>query len=116
MVGLNAVAFWALDTKLFIEELTITGGYQGYIFIAGVFGVLNLLVRPLVNLITLPFRILSLGIFSLVVNALMLWLLQKSVNFLEMFGASLIIHEWSTYLFAGILLAFLNWLLHIVHE
>jgi putative membrane protein len=115
-VGLNAVIFWVLDTKLFVENMSITGGHQGYVFIASVFGILNVLVRPLVNLVTLPLKILSLGIFSLIGNAFMLWLLQRSVNFLEMFGASLTIHEWSTYLFAGVILAFLNWILHILHK
>jgi putative membrane protein len=42
--------------------------------VALVFGVLNASVRPLLKVLTFPLLILSLGLFTLVINALMLWL------------------------------------------
>ncbi len=42
--------------------------------VALVFGVVNALVKPVFTVVTLPVVILSLGIFLLVINALMLWL------------------------------------------
>lgn len=42
--------------------------------VALVFGVLNAVVKPIFTVVTLPVVILSLGIFLLVINALMLWL------------------------------------------
>ena len=41
---------------------------------AGVLGLLNLLVRPLLVLLTLPVTVLTLGLFLFVINALMFWL------------------------------------------
>lgn len=47
----------------------------GWAFIAALFlGVINALIRPVVLILTLPINILSLGLFTFVVNALMLWL------------------------------------------
>jgi putative membrane protein len=40
--------------------------------VAIVFGVLNVLVRPILKLVTCPFYILTLGLFTFVVNAVML--------------------------------------------
>lgn len=47
----------------------------GWALIAALFlGVINALIRPVVLILTLPINILSLGLFTFVVNALMLWL------------------------------------------
>ncbi|NED93464.1 phage holin family protein, partial [Streptomyces sp. SID11233] len=66
-----AVAVWLLD------GITLTGHNTGHraltlIIVALVFGVVNVLVKPLVQLVTLPLLILTLGLLTLVVNALML--------------------------------------------
>ena len=39
-----------------------------------IFGALNVVIRPILKLLTLPFLILTLGLFIFVVNAAMLWL------------------------------------------
>ena len=41
---------------------------------AFIFGLVNALIRPIVKLLTCPLLILTLGLFTLVINALMLWL------------------------------------------
>lgn len=41
---------------------------------AAVIGVVNLLVRPIVIILTLPVNVITLGLFTLVINALMFWL------------------------------------------
>ncbi|GAA2476345.1 phage holin family protein [Streptomyces thermolineatus] len=44
------------------------------VLVALLFGLVNWLVKPVVGLLSLPLFILTLGLFTLVVNALMLWL------------------------------------------
>lgn len=44
-----------------------------------VLGVLNVTVRPILKLLTLPITLLTLGFFSLVVNGFTLWLVPKVV-------------------------------------
>ncbi len=47
----------------------------GWALIAALFlGVINALIRPVVLILTLPINVLSLGLFTLVINGLMLWL------------------------------------------
>jgi len=47
---------------------------------AFVLGLVNALVRPLLFILTLPVTILTLGLFSFVVNALMIWLVSTIVK------------------------------------
>ncbi len=57
------------------------GGDLGTLLLAGfILGAVNLLLRPLVILLTLPAVILSFGLALLPINALMLWLTSKIVS------------------------------------
>ncbi|HLN81086.1 MAG TPA: phage holin family protein, partial [Thermoanaerobaculia bacterium] len=50
------------------------GPWTSLLLVALVFGVLNAIVRPLLKLLTCPLILLTLGLFTFVINALMLWL------------------------------------------
>jgi putative membrane protein len=54
--------------------IDVHGGVGGYILVAAVLGLVNALVRPIVRLFSLPITIATLGLFSLVINGLMLLL------------------------------------------
>jgi len=66
----NAVAIWAAVE--FVPGLNYVGSTASLLLVALVFGVVNALVRPLLLLLTCPFIILTLGLFVLVVNTIML--------------------------------------------
>ena len=72
----NGVALWVASALVSGIEF----GGQGWstvltvVLVAAVFGVVNAVVRPLAQLLSLPFIILTLGLFLVVVNALMLLL------------------------------------------
>ena len=69
---INAAALWAA-TRL-VSGISFTGGYLTLFMVALVFGILNMLVKPVLFLLTLPFFLVTLGLFTLVLNAVMLWL------------------------------------------
>jgi putative membrane protein len=48
------------------------GVVLGYLFIGLIFGLVNAIVRPVVSLLSLPVTILTLGLFTIIINALML--------------------------------------------
>ncbi|CAN7580652.1 putative membrane protein [Arthrobacter sp. PvP023] len=50
------------------------GVVLAYLFIGLIFGLVNALVRPIVSLLSLPITILTLGLFTIVINAAMLFL------------------------------------------
>ncbi len=71
-LGINAAALW-LATRI-LDGIAYAGPWWGLLAVALVFGVVNAIIRPLFKLFTFPFLILSLGLFTFVTNALMLWL------------------------------------------
>ncbi|MCC2309227.1 phage holin family protein [Cellulomonas chengniuliangii] len=85
-VIINGIAIWF--ATLILPGLVIVGtdtAWQtvGVILLIGlVFGIVNAIVKPIVKLISLPLYILTLGLFTLVVNALMLmltaWITEQS--------------------------------------
>ena len=68
----NAAALW-VATRL-VPGVTYSGGWLPFLGVALVFGVINAFIRPIAKLLTFPFIIITLGLFALVVNGLMLWL------------------------------------------
>jgi len=68
----NAAALW-VATRL-VPGVTYSGEVLPFMGVALVFGIVNAFIRPVAKLLTLPLIILTLGIFALVVNGLMLWL------------------------------------------
>ena len=91
---MNAAALWAA-TRL-VPGISFDGDWRLLFAVALVFGVLNVSVRPVVALLTLPLFIVTLGLFTFVLNALMLWLTSAISNALglgfhvEGFGAAFI--------------------------
>ncbi len=49
-------------------------GLGAAIFAAFIFGIVNAVIRPIVLLLTLPLTVITLGLFVIIVNALMFWL------------------------------------------
>lgn len=50
--------------------------YSTVIVAALILGIMNAIVRPIILILTLPINILTLGIFTFIINALMLWLVH----------------------------------------
>ena len=55
-------------------------GYKIALLTALVLGVLNITLRPVLKLISLPITILTLGLFSFIVNGFILWLASRIVT------------------------------------
>ena len=68
----NAAALW-VATRI-VPGVTFDGGVLPFMAVALVFGVINATLRPLTKILTFPLILLTLGLFALVVNGLMLWL------------------------------------------
>jgi putative membrane protein len=71
-VLVNAAALW-VATRL-VPGVTYGGEWVPFLGVAVIFGAVNATIRPLAKVVTFPLIILTLGIFALVVNGLMLWL------------------------------------------
>jgi putative membrane protein len=67
---LNAAALWV--AAALIPGLDFTGGPGKLLLVAAVFGIVNSTLRPLLAILTCPLIVLTLGLFTLVLNALMI--------------------------------------------
>src|SRR5512140_371333 len=67
----NAVALWAATL---VPGISNRGSLVSLLLVALVFGVVNALIRPVLSLLSCPLIILTLGLFTLILNAFMLQL------------------------------------------
>ena len=68
-----------------IPGITVSGFFSA-LFVALFLGIINTLVRPFLILITLPINILTLGLFTFVINAVLVLLVSKVVHGFEVKG------------------------------
>lgn len=77
------------------------------VVVAIVLGIVNTIIKPIIIILTLPFNILTLGLFTFIINGLMILLTSAGVP-----GFS-IKNIWWAILFS-IILSLVNWLLHFL--
>ncbi len=65
-----AVAF-ALTAWL-LSGMEVTGGFWGYVWVSALFGIVNAIIGTILRILTLPFILLTLGLFAVIVNAALL--------------------------------------------
>jgi putative membrane protein len=65
-----AVAF--AITAWLLSGLDVSGGAWGYIWVSALFGIVNAIIGTILRILTLPLTLMTLGLFSIVVNAFLL--------------------------------------------
>ncbi|MBJ7902066.1 phage holin family protein [Streptomyces sp. NPDC004549] len=105
-----AVAVWLLD------KITLTGDNTGkkigtLIVVALIFGLVNFLVKPIVKVLTFPLFILTLGLITLIVNALMLLLTSWVCGKLDL---SFHVDGFWTAVLGGLIISVVSWALNLV--
>ena len=83
-IGINAVALWVASEL--VGGISLEEGLWKILLVAAIFGIVNAFVRPVAKLLSLPVIILSLGIFILVINAVMLLITDWLTASLEVDG------------------------------
>lgn len=94
---------WILDWIILTFSVTVASYFLPFIHIAGdttwdrvkiaflaglLLGLFNLLVRPIIKILSLPINILTLGLFNIIINAGMLWIVDQAIRGLEVEGFS----------------------------
>ena len=96
MAAAFAVTAWLLN------GMEVSGGFFSYLWIALVFGVVNAIVGTILRILTFPLIILTLGLFAVIVNALLLELTDAITSDLT------IDHFWWTAIWAALILGFVS--------
>jgi len=98
--AITAFAFWCAE--MLIEGISFTGPFN-LVIAAIIFGIVNALIRPVLMLLSLPLNIITLGLFTLVVNAAMLGLTALVMPGMRVSGF------WAAF-FGAIIIAVVSWL------
>jgi putative membrane protein len=109
--GINAVALWAAIA--IVPGIDYQGNWIGIVLLALIFGFLNALLRPLLKLLTCPLIVVTLGLFTLVINTLMFWLTGEIGQGV---GLNLIINDpvlWNAFL-GGLIVSVVSIILSLV--
>lgn len=115
--AVTGLALWVVT--LIVPGMTFVGGSStaqkvGIVFVVAViFGLVNAIIKPVVQLVSIPLYILTLGLIHVVINALMLsitsWITEHTTHW------GLVIDDfWWTAIWAAIVLSIVSWLLSLV--
>ncbi|GAA2240779.1 phage holin family protein [Rarobacter faecitabidus] len=113
-VIINAVAIW-LTTLVLGNRFVVEGGESApgtigvYLGVALIFAIINALLKPALQLISFPFYVLTLGLFGLVINAVVLLLVEWFTSGFD-WGLRLDGFWWAV--LAGVFVAILNGILN----
>ena len=87
-----------------LEGIRVSGFFSAF-FAAAMLGFLNVFLRPILILLTLPVNILTFGLFTFLINALILKMASGVIPGFEVHGF------WSA-VFGALLISIVNWLLN----
>jgi putative membrane protein len=104
LIRILVIAGALLVLPQFISGITVASLYTALI-VAVLWGLIMLLVKPVLALLTLPINLLTLGLFSFVLNALLFW-------FLATFVAGFAVAGFIPALLGSLVLTVIGWLLH----
>lgn len=102
-IVVNAIALWVAAS---VVGAVFPNDLVGLLIVAVVFGALNSLVRPILNIVTCPAYILTLGLFTFVMNVIILWLTERLTGLVEWGGF------WPM-LWAGIIISLVSFVLNL---
>ena len=97
------LTFSIIATSYLIDGIQVSGFVSAF-FAAAILGILNAFFRPILLILTLPVNILSLGLFTFVINAIVLMMVSGVISGFEVYGF------WSA-VFGSLLISLVSWLL-----
>jgi len=115
--ALTGLALWVVT--LVVSGISFVGGdttlaRAGIVFVVAViFGLVNAIIKPIVQILSIPLYILTLGLIHIVINALMLWITAWITEHTTHWGLY-VDHFWWTAIWAAIVLSIVSWLLSLI--
>ncbi|MEY9838552.1 phage holin family protein [Streptacidiphilus sp. EB103A] len=111
---INAAAIWVATA--IVTGITLTSGDWQHktltvVLVALLFGVVNFVIKPIVKLFSLPLFILTLGLITFVINALMLWLTSWASGKLSL---DFHVDGFVPALLGSLIISIVAWALHMV--
>lgn len=111
-IALNGLALYIVT--LFLTDIQYTGGVKFFIIGGLTIGILNTFVKPLMKLLSFPMLLMTVGLFSIVINAIIFWLTTKVVNGINLPDVSVVVGSPWTYVIAALVFGLVNGAIHMV--
>src|SRR5918999_1938877 len=92
-------------TASLLGGVDVSGGFWGYVWVSAIFGIVNAGIGTILRIITFPLTLLTLGLFSILVNAVLLQITDGITNRLT------IDEFWWTAIWAAIIMAIVSMIL-----
>jgi putative membrane protein len=108
---INAIALYL--AVLIVPGIDLQSGMASLLWLALIFGVINAFFRPLLKFLTCPLILLTLGLFTLVINTFLFWLTSVIGQW---FGIALVISEpvgWNAFL-GGLIVSIVSVLMTMI--
>ena len=98
------LTFAIIVTSYLLDGIQVSGFFSA-VFAAAVLGILNAFFRPIILILTLPINILTMGLFTFVINALLLMMASGIISGFNVHGF------WSA-VFGALLISLVSWLIN----
>jgi putative membrane protein len=98
------LTFAIIVTSYLLDGIQVSGFFSA-VFAAAVLGILNAFFRPIILILTLPINILTMGLFTFVINALLLMMASGIISGFNVHGF------WSA-VFGALLISVVSWLIN----
>lgn len=111
-VVLNGLALYI--TILIIKDVSYTGGWKFFLIAGLIFAFANTIIKPFLKLLSLPFIFITAGIFIVVINAGILWLVEHIIKIAHFQDVTFQILKPSAYLWISLVFGAINWIEHFL--
>jgi len=108
---LNALVLFLIVNV--VEGVSYTGGVTFFVISSLVLAIINSVFKPFIKLLSLPFVVLTGGLFLVVINMFVLWFLSYFLSVIQFRDVTLTFKGIVTYIIAAVVFGLANWILHL---
>lgn len=102
---INALSIWV--ASLIVDGIVLVGSIWQILLIALIFGLVNTLIKPLLQFFAAPIIVITVGFFTLLINAFLLWLTSLLSNILVVEGF------WAAF-WGALIISIISWSLSFI--
>ena len=95
-IGINAAALWA--AAALVDGIQLSEQLEEVFVVATIFGLVNIFIKPVIKFFAFPVILITLGLFTLVINAGMLMLADR-------FASALLVADFTSAFLGGIIIS-----------
>lgn len=77
LIGLGLVVYYLLPAV--VDGISVVD-YRAAIIAALIFAFINIAIKPIIRIVTLPLNVITLGLFGLIVNVLLFWFVASVID------------------------------------